>query len=483
MYPPLLYINNKKYPPLLYKNEIKTVPLSCNKKETIQMFKRKLLTDLENWAESSVRKPLVLRGVRQAGKTSLVKMFAGRYQHFIHLNLENKEDRELFTHDLNIHKLFELICLQKQIKSIDGSVLLFIDEIQYSPQAITALRYFYEEKNDVHVIAAGSLLETIFSKQISFPVGRVEYLPVRPCSFTEYLGAISDERGIDLLKTIPCPDYGHEHLTRQFNNYTIIGGMPEIVDLYARTNSILGLNKIYESLLVSYSDDVEKYARNLTMTNIMRHIIKHSFLEASARIKFQGFGNSPYKNREMSEAFKMIERTFLMQLVYPVTNTQLPLMVNYRRSPKLQLVDTGLVNYFSGIQSELLTTNDLSDSFKGRIAEHIAGQELLTLSDSVLYKLNYWTREKKDADAEVDYIWQYKNKIIPIEVKSGKAGKLRSLHQYVDSCPHNYAVRIYSGKFSVENAVTIRGKKYKLINLPYYLIHKLAGYLEYVLNE
>ncbi|TVR69695.1 MAG: DUF4143 domain-containing protein [Marinilabiliales bacterium] len=447
------------------------------------MFKRDLLTDLEKWARSPLRKPLILRGARQVGKTSLVKMFAENYDHFIHLNLDKKEDQNLFLHELDIHRLFEIICLHKQIKSIDGDVLLFIDEIQNSPNAIAALRYFYEEKNDIHVIAAGSLLETIFSRNISFPVGRVEYLPVRPCSFSEYIRITGNERSLELLDTVPFPEYGHDHLIRQFNNYTIIGGMPEIINTYLRTNSFLGLNKIYNSLFVSYTDDVEKYAPNLTMANVMRHIIKHSFIEASTRIKFQGFGNSPYRNREIGEAFKMLERSFLINLVYPATNTQLPMMANYRRSPKLQLVDTGMVNYFSGIQGELITVNDLNDSYKGRIAEHITGQELLTLADSVLYKLNYWTRENKDASAEVDFVWQHQNKIIPIEVKSGKAGKLRSLHQFVDRAPHNFALRIYSGKFSVENAVTIAGKKYKLINIPFYLIHKLPKYLEYCIGD
>jgi uncharacterized protein len=447
------------------------------------MFKRKLLSDLKKWADSPRRKPLILRGARQVGKTSLVKIFAGEYEHFIHLNLDKKADRDIFEFDLDIHRLFELICLNKQIPNIEGRVLLFIDEIQNSPKAIGALRYFYEEKNNIHVIAAGSLLETIFSRNISFPVGRVEYLPVMPCSFLEFLGAAGDAKSIELLNSVPFPDYGHEHLIRQFNNYTIIGGMPEVIDTYRQSNTILGLNKIYESLFVSYFDDVEKYAPNSTMVNVMRHILKHSFLEASTRIKFHGFGNSSYKNREMSEAFKMLERSFLIQLVYPVTNTDLPLRVNYRRSPKLQLVDTGMVNYFSGIPGELIPVDDLNNSFKGRIGEHITGQELLSLSDSVLFKLNYWTRESKDADAELDFIWQYKNMIIPIEVKSGKAGKLRSLHQFVDRSPHDFAVRIYSGKFSVENAFTITGKEYKLINLPFYLIHKLPQYLEYCIIE
>ena len=443
------------------------------------MFKRNLLNDLKKWADSPVRKPLILRGARQVGKTSLVKIFAHDYDTFIHLNLDKEADRKLFQNEADIHRLFEIICLNKQIKYIKGRVLLFIDEIQNSPKAIAALRYFFEEKNEIHVIAAGSLLETIFYRDISFPVGRVEYTPVRPCSFNEFLEAKGDEKSIKLLNIMPFPDYGHEHMIRQFNNYTIIGGMPEIIDTYRQTNSLLGLNKIYDSLLVSYMDDIEKYAPNLNMANVMRHILKHSFLEASTRIKFQGFGNSSYKNREMSEAFKILERSYLMQLIYPVTNTELPVKVNYRRSPKLQMVDTGMVNYFSGIQGELLQVNDLNNSYKGRIAEHITGQELLSIRDSVLFKLNYWTRESKDANAELDFIWQFGNKIIPVEVKSGKAGKLRSMHEFIDRSPHNIGVRVYSGKFSVENYSTISGNKYKLINLPFYLVHKMPEYLEF----
>lgn len=447
------------------------------------MFERTIINDLKKWAASPGRKPLILRGARQVGKTSLVKMFATGFKHYIHLNLDKKEDRELFANELDIHRLFEVICLHKQIKNIHGNVLLFIDEIQNSPEAISTLRYFYEEKNEIHVIAAGSLLETLFARNISFPVGRVEYQQVRPCSFIEFLAAIEEEKSLELLNTLPFPEYAHEYLLQQFNNYTIIGGMPEIINTWRETKSILGLNRIYESLHVSYMDDVEKYAPNLTMVNVMRHILNHSFIEASSRIKFQGFGNSSYKNREMSEAFKMLERSFLIQLVYPATNTDLPLKINYRRAPKLQVVDTGLVNYFSGIQGGLIEANDLNDSFKGRIAEHITGQELLTLTDSVLFKLNYWTRENKDAEAEVDFAWQYKNKVIPIEVKSGKAGKLRSLHQFVDRSPHDFAIRIYSGKFSIENVRTVSGKKYKLINLPFYLIHKIPQYLDYCIGN
>jgi predicted AAA+ superfamily ATPase len=441
------------------------------------MFERSLIHNLKNWAESPVRKPLVLRGARQVGKTSLVKMFSKQYDHFIYLNLDKKEDLGLFTNELDIHSLFEMICLQKRVMSLRGKTLLFVDEIQNSPRAIAALRYFYEDLPEIHVIAAGSLLETISLRNISFPVGRVEFLPVKPCSFPEFLAAIGENQSLDLLSTIPFPEYAHQHLINLFNTYTLIGGMPEVVDLYAKTKSILVLNKVYESLTISYIEDFEKYAVNQGMAEVMRHIFEHAFMQAAERIKFQGFGNASYKNREMSEAFRMMEKSFLLQLIYPITNTQLPAISNYRRSPKLQLLDTGLVNYISGIQGELINTSDLNDSFRGRIAEQITGQELLSLSDSMLFKLNYWTRENKDADAEVDFIWQHRNKIIPIEVKSGKAGKLRSLHQFMNTADHDVAVRVFSGKFNIERTSTIDGKAFRLFNLPFYLIHKLPDYL------
>ena len=184
----------------------------------------------------------------------------------------------------------------------------------------------------------------------------------------------------------------------------------------------------------------------------------------------------------MGEAFRTLEKNYLLQLVYPVTSTERPARPNIRRSPKLQLLDTGLVNYMSGSQSDILNFQDLNQSFRGRIAEHITGQELLALSDSVLFYLNYWTRENKNATAEVDFIWNAGNNIIPIEVKAGKAGKLRSLHQFIDRAPHSCAVRVYSGKFSIEEAKTLAGKKFTLINLPFYLINKLPEYIMFAVT-
>jgi len=219
------------------------------------------------------------------------------------------------------------------------------------------------------------------------------------------------------------------------------------------------------------------------MIEIIRHTISNAFDVAGSRITFSRFGNSDYKNREMSEAFRTLEKAFLFQLVYPVTGTRLPVTPNIRRSAKLQLVDTGLVNYMAGIQGELYNSINLNDTYRGRIAEHITGQELLCLSESVLSKLNFWTRDKPGSTAEVDFIWPFREFLIPVEVKSGGAGKLRSLHQFIDNAPHNYGIRVYSGKFSIISTRTLSGKSFQLMNLPFYLINKLTAYLEHLISD
>jgi len=458
------------------------LPLSLLQTRTnlIHLFPRNIAYAFGIWAEKRNRKPLVLRGARQVGKTSAVLLLAERFKSFIHLNLEKETDRNLFNHSTEVTRLFDAICLYKNVLPVKGSTLLFIDEIQYSSSAVQMLRYFYEEMPWVHVIAAGSLLESLLIKGISFPVGRVEYLPVRPCSFSEYLIAFEDYQSHQLLQEIPFPDYGHEHLLQRFMLYMITGGMPEIIKTYKTEQSIALLHPVYESLMTSYLDDVEKYARNETMVKVIRHTIKHAFEAAALRITFQGFGKSNYKSREMGESFQTLQKAFLLQLMYPTNNTESPPAPNYRRSPKLQLVDTGLVNYISGYQGMMLNLEPSSTSFRGRIAEHITGQELLTLSDSVRFELKYWTREKKDASAEVDFIWSHEGKVLPVEVKSGSAGKLRSLHQFIDRAPHSLGVRIYAGKLTIEKTKTLAGKEFTLMNLPFYLIHKLPEYLSYM---
>ena len=261
----------------------------------------------------------------------------------------------------------------------------------------------------------------------------------------------------------------------------MIGGMPEIVQLYAESEDIANATSVYQSLLTGYMDDVSKYARNETLLHIIRYAIEAAPFEAGKRIKFQNFGNSKYKSREMGEALRTLERAMLINLVYPTSSVKPPIFINSKKSPRLQFVDTGLLNYAAGLQASFLKFSDLHSFYQGIIAEHITGQELLARISVAPPKLVFWTKEKKQSNAEVDFVYQYENLLIPIEVKSGKTGTLRSLHQFIDNSEHDYAVRCYSGKLTVGEAKTATGKKYRLLNLPYFLIGKIDEYLKWLI--
>lgn len=443
------------------------------------MFYRNNIKTLENWAKKKDRKPLVLRGARQVGKTTLVKLFAKKYDRFLYYNLEKTKDKNVFKKNTQFSELIDAIFYERNLKKNFTSTLLFIDEIQQVPNAIQQLRYFYEETPEFHVIAAGSLLEMILNENISFPVGRVSFLKILPFSFSEFLLANKETSSIELLGNIPIANYTHDKLTKLFYTYSLIGGMPEIIQQFVATNDLIQLNPIYEDLIISYLDDVEKYAKNTNERKIIRFLIKNSFSYAGNRIKFIGFANSNYKSKDVSETFSLLEKTNILKLVYPSTQEKPPLISDYKKMPRLQLLDTGLVNYFAGVQQEIFASKNILDVYKGRIAEHIVAQELDTVYPSLLKNIHFWIREKKQSSAEVDFVLPYNNKIIPVEVKSGKSGKLRSLHQFMDKCPHKYAVRIYNSNFSIIQTKTISGKSFYLMNLPFYLTHKIKEYLDY----
>jgi len=447
------------------------------------MFNRTVIKELEKWENKTDRKPLVLRGARQVGKTTAVEIFSKQFDQYIYLNLEIVSDRKIFEMDYTVEELIQAIFFEKNKKKSRGKTLIFIDEIQNSSKAVSMLRYFYESAKDYFVIAAGSLLESLIDRQISFPVGRVEYLYMKPLTFDEYIAAAGDNSLREVLDQIPCPDFAHEKLLKKFYQYTLIGGMPEVVDIYYKTQNIIELNAIYESLLRSYLDDVEKYARNNTLALVIGHALESSFYSAANRICFEGFGRSRYRSREMSEALKTLEKAMLVYLMYPTVATSLPIEPDLRKSPRLHIVDTGLVNYFAGVQKELFGTQNLNSVYEGKIAEHIVGQELLGQSKTFANKVQFWVREKKQSNARVDYVVPFDSYVIPVEVKAGKAGRLRSLHEFIDRAPHNYAVRVYSGKLKVDTVKTIKGKKFFILNLPFYLTGRLNSYLSWFLEE
>jgi len=448
------------------------------------MLKRKLLQELYNWKENPSRKPLIIRGARQVGKTSLIKLFSENYENKILLNLEINSDKKIFEEYDNIKDLVEVLLLKFNLTSNKtNGLLLFIDEIQESPKAIKLLRYFYENYPQIHVIAAGSLLEFALKKIKSFPVGRVEYLYLHPFNFPEFLEALDHELAFEQFNLIPISKNAHRVLLELFNTYSIIGGMPEIVKTYIERKSLADLPRVYESLWETYKDDMAKYASSKIEMNVLRHIVNTAYLNLDKRVKFQNFGNSNYRSREVGEAMRCLENARFLYLIYPTSEVEQPIKPDLKKSPRLQFLDTGLINYKNKIQSELISVKDLSSFYKGYLIPHVVLQETISTNNTLNTKPNFWVREKTQSSAEVDLVVQFKDKVIPIEIKSGSVGKLRSLHQFMERTNHNYAVRIYGGEFNIQKTTTPNKKEFMLMNLPYYLGTKLYDYLAYFIKE
>lgn len=447
----------------------------------IGMLNRNILQELLQWRLESNRKPLILRGARQVGKTTVVEMFARNFEQYISLNLESGEDAAPFRNYKNIRQLTEEIFFLKD-KNIEKlrDTLLFIDEIQEVPEALNILRYFYEQLPELNVIAAGSLLETAIKGNVKIPVGRVAYKVIRPMSFDEFLQAVGDKAVLEQFRKVPMNEYAHEKISNLFHTYALIGGMPEVVNHYVTHKNLTALIDIYESLIVSYINDVEKYGRTNNLVQIIRHVINASYYEAGTRIKFAHFGNSNYGSKEVGEAFRTLEKVMLVHLIYPTTNTALPIVPDHRKSPRLQVLDTGMMNHFAGLQKEIIGIANLDNIYQGKIAEHMVAQELLASKSNVLNNLNFWVRQKVDASAEIDFVMQYDGLVVPVEVKSGASGTLRSLHVFMDAAPHDIAVRLYSGKLKIDKVTTTNGKVYSLLNLPYYLSPYIEKYLDWM---
>lgn len=446
------------------------------------MFRRKVISKLEAWRQDEHHKPLILRGARQVGKTTIVNQFGESFQNYLYFNLEIQENVHLLEMDIPLSSLVQLMFARLGVSPKEGDTLIFIDEIQNSPKTIARLRYFYEQRPDLYIIAAGSLLENLVDVKVSFPVGRVQYLAMRPCSFCEFLEAIGKGNLLNVIsQNWEYASPFHNELMHLFNQYTIVGGMPEAVQKYAETGDVLALDDIYETLIQSYKDDSEKYVKGNKLTDVVRFLLTYGWAFAGETITLGNFANSGYKSREVAEAFRLLEKAMLLELIYPVSSTQIPAIPETRRRPKLVWFDTGLVNYQAGVRQDIIGSTEMVDSWRGHIAEQVVAQELQALDDRVSSRRSFWARANNGA--EVDFIITYKSKIYPVEVKSGTNAHLRSLQVFIDNSPADIAVRVWSNPFSVDNLTTTNGKQFRLINLPFYLIWRIDSILQSLIEK
>jgi len=437
------------------------------------MFDRNILKYLKQWKDKRDRKPLVLRGGRQVGKTSAVLMFGEKhFPHVLHINLENVEHSRLFKGNISLDEFKDIVRVKLAQPVTPGQTLVFLDEIQNAPGLIKLLRFFYEQMPDLHVIASGSLLDVILEREgFSFPVGRVEFAYMYPLDFFEFLGAQKERELLDYLKnTSPkkkIPDAIHEDALKKFYEYTMIGGMPEIVRTYAANGDMNALSPLYAALLTGYSEDVYKYS-SLANSKYLHYVIEKAPLYAGTTITYDKFGDSHFRSREMGQAFSTLERVMLLYQVWATKSTGIPLVEQFKRPRKLLFLDAGLVNHQMGIQGDFLNLKDLAGLYRGRVAEQVAGQNILAQFMYSLPKVLYWAREKTEGIAEVDFCLQHKGKILGIEVKSASANKLKSLFSFAQAVPDSRLIRIYSGQLK-EEKIGISGKSFKVLSLPFYL--------------
>lgn len=412
------------------------------------------------------------------GKTTLVKMFAKDFDNYVYLNLEENDNARLFTADVSFEDLLAGIFFKAGISQGSSRTLIFIDEIQSVPKAVQTLRYFYEKRPDIYVIAAGSLLESLMGRHISFPVGRVEYMSLHPCTFVEFLSAIGEEELAQKTEELAVPQSLHDYTLGLFRKYMIVGGLPEAVACYAEHRDLMMLNDVFNTLITGYRDDVEKYANRPKDQDVIRYILNYGWSFAGHRIQFSKFTSSSFKSADVNNAFRTLEKTLLLELVYPLTSTSFPVLPDLRKSPKLLWLDTGLVNYLAGVQEELLFTDDCDDLWNGDIAEHIVGQELLGATTAFGEKRMFWVRDARNSQAETDYVVRYHSHILPIEVKTGSNSKLRSLHQFMEESKENIALRLWNGPMTSDIVRKNGGGSFTLYNIPLYYAGQINKFLD-----
>lgn len=421
---------------------------------------RKIDDHLLSWSKESKRKPLLVRGARQVGKSSAIRNLAKNFEYFVEVNFDQqKEVCTLFEKRISPLEICENLSLIYNTPIIPEKTLLFFDEIQACIPAISSLRYFYEKYPDLHLVAAGSLLEFALEELPSFGVGRVRSLFIYPFSFEEFLIASNEKmlweaiRKANPQKALLEPV--HKKALGLLKKFLILGGMPEVISSYATGKSMLDCLKIMDDLIISYRDDFSKYKKRVPESRITE-VFDSVVQNAGKPFVYSGAANANHK--QIKEALELLIKA---GLVIPVTHSAangIPIgaEVNPKKQKMLPL-DTGLFQRMLGLDmSKIFLSDDFEVVNKGAIAEIYAGLELQK-SASCYHKddLYFWKREERGSNAEVDYLIQKEEDIIPVEIKSGKRGSMQSLHLFLKEKQSPYGIRSSSENFCAYDNIQV----------------------------
>jgi predicted AAA+ superfamily ATPase len=437
-------------------------------------MKRAIYSDLLRWKNTDNRKPLLLQGARQVGKTYLINQFGKQeYSHFIYLNFEqNPEIRSLFIGTLNPEIIINNISLYIGKKIVSDNTLIFFDEIQAAEEALTSLKYFYEQQPEYHIIAAGSLLGISVGKNRSFPVGKVSFMYMYPLSFSEYLVAVGEEFLLSEIsianKLEALPDTIHNKLITLLKMYLYLGGMPEVLQNYLQNKDIEAVRLIQNELLESYQRDFSKYTdkSQAIKTAELWNSIPYQLAKENKKFKY---GDVRKKTRaaHYEQTIEWLKNAGLINVIHQISAPKLPLSGYADLAKfKIYLFDTGLLGALLNISSEIvIKPNDLFVEYNGAFIENFVASELIS---SGMKELFYWTSQ---SDAEVDFVIQHNNKIYPLEVKSGNSRNLKSIRSYESK---------YNPKFIFRTSPRNYIKENEFVNIPLYSSFNIQKIISYV---
>jgi predicted AAA+ superfamily ATPase len=443
--------------------------------EKIDAMKRNIDIELSKWCNSASRIPLLLRGARQIGKTYTVRKLAEtHFKNIVEINFELEPFYVDCFQSLNPQHIINRIVDISRQKIIEGETLFFLDEIQICPQAIMALRYFKEMMPALHVIGAGSLLEfTINDDRFSMPVGRVQYMYMKPLSFREYMDALGYEGLLKQLHQVSIDQslekVFHQKFLQLIREYLLIGGMPEAVLAYINTQEYQEAQYQQTILLNTYRNDFGKYAKQ-SNHKYLQKVFDQTPALLGQQIKYNKI-DAEVRSRELKEAIFCLNNAGIIRTVYSSSAAGLPLqaLINEKKF-KLLFLDVGLVARATQVAVSQLLSDDIDLINQGAISEQFVGQELLAYQDCRLDpQLHYWSRDEIGSQAEVDYLITKENQIIPVEVKSGTTGKLKSMHMLMRERKLPLGIRISESPLELQH---------NILSVPFYLISELPRLIE-----
>lgn len=432
----------------------KSLPLPANLKLFYMYYKRLIDQHLSLWASRESHKPLLLRGARQVGKSTAVQQLSKKFSSFVEINFEKQPKyKTLFEDDLDVRRIVPQLSAICGVSIRPGKTLLFLDEIQECPRAIMALRFFKEDMPELHVIAAGSLLEFALKELPTFGVGRIHSMFMYPMTFDEFLTANGQQLLLEARNQSspdhPLPQPLHDKLVELLRTYLLVGGMPEAVKTWVEHHDYIRCQEVQDDIVVAYEDDFPKYKKNVDPI-LLRQTLRSAALQATHKFVYTKVG-AEYKTAEVKKALELL---ILAGILHPVTHTDangLPLGSEANSAyQKMLPLDTGLMlrllNLSLGNTSELtthiLTASAADLANKGPMAELIVGLEMLHhMTPNMRHELFYWTRQAKNAQAEIDYISNHLQTIVPIEVKADRQGGMKSLWAFMRNKKLHHAIR------------------------------------------